>query len=259
MTETIEIKQQATRSEGSTQIGVQNNYQGLTATDAFQMACQMFQEYYPRLREDVVNELTDAVVNKLQSVPPENIEPPSPRIAIPALQNATITEEVTVRDLYAELLAKSMNTSTKDGVHPGFVDIIRQLCSDEAKLLKYLKKNTMVPTIAVKYENAKQEGVYLIKKFSNIGEKSGCERPYEIGKYFDNLIRLGLLKDADEMYSFTNKAVYTPLKNHRFITALMEKRKPSEPNNIVSFKESCVELTDFGRSFCRICICADNK
>ena len=255
MTEKTEIKQQTSHSDGSTQIGVQNNYQGLTATDAFQMACQMFRENYPKLKEDVIDELNQIVIEKLKNTPPQNIVSPSPRIAVPAIQNATLTEETPVRELYAELLAKSMNTTTKNGVHPGFVEIIKQLCSDEAKILRYLKTHSTIPTITIRYENDQEEGIDIIKKFSNIGFTCGCERPFYIGQYFDNLIRLGLVNDADAMSSLINKELYEPLKKHPYVLELLEKASNTPNYNKGKIKESYIELTDYGIAFCNSCIC----
>ena len=76
---------------------------------------------------------------KLEKVSPELIEAPEPYIAVPAVQYISYcmnNEEL--RNMYANLLANSMNKVVKDGVHPGFVEIIKQLSPDEAKFLKYM-------------------------------------------------------------------------------------------------------------------------
>ena len=169
-------------SHENTLIGVQNNQYGLTHIQAIEMAFSIFREYYPQLRQDVLNELDYLVKEKLRNVPENNIVSPTPRIAVPALQNASITEEYEIRELYANLLANSMNKIVKDGVHPAYVEIVKQLSPDEAKILCYMREYTTVPIITLRRENEKGEGVEIIKNFSNIGELSHCEHPFEVNK-----------------------------------------------------------------------------
>src|SRR5207245_353571 len=79
------------------------------------------------------------VAEKLRDVPPENIASPKPNVAGPALESLRYTgHEEALRDMYANLLAASMDTRTASGAHPAFVEIIRQLTPDEAKLVRLL-------------------------------------------------------------------------------------------------------------------------
>lgn len=217
MSEQMKISQSTgLSSHENTLIGVQNNQYGLTHIQAIEMAFSIFREYYPQLKQDVLNELDYLVKEKLRNVPENNIVSPTPRIAVPALQNASITEEYEIRELYANLLANSMNKVVKDGVHPAYVEIVKQLSPDEAKILCYMRNHTTVPTITLRRENDKGEGIEIIKNFSNIGELSKCEHPFEVNKYFNNLIRLGLL-EGSTLSSLTNKWLYEPLKTHIYV------------------------------------------
>ena len=73
-----------------------------------------------------------------------------------------------------------------------------------------------IPTISLKYSN-ESGGIEVIHNFSIVGEQAGCENPYDVSKYFDNLVRLGLLDDAKGMAFLINKSLYDPLKKHRLI------------------------------------------
>ena len=253
MNDKTEINQNAgLGSHGNTFIAEQ--YNGLSVADATHMAFSMFREYYPQLREELLSDLRKMLEEKLKNVPPENIVPPSPRIAVPTLQNASITEDIEIRELYAQLLANSMNETVKAGVHPAFVGIINELNSDEAKLLRYLSTHRIVPTVTVKCTNEKNESFDVMKNFSNIGELANCENPFEISEYFDNLIRLGLLKSS-ESSSLINKSLYEPLKKHQHILPLLDaitRREP--PFNKPRLTEGFMSMTDFGNSFCKICL-----
>lgn len=180
---------------------------------------------------------------------PQDITQPSPRIAVPALQNASITEEPEIRKMYATLLANSMNSVVKKGVHPGFVEIIKQLSPDEAKVLQYLSVHEIVPTITLRRENDNGEGLDVIRDFSDIGDKVGCENPYAIKSYFDNMIRLGLL-EASRTASLTKKSLYDPIKQHQFVVSRChEIEVQTDGYNKVKFKEGFMSLSDYGSSF----------
>ena len=161
-----------------------------------------------------------------------------------------------LRNMYANLLANSMISVVKNGVHPGFVEIIKQLCPDEAKILKYMfTYDSVLPTITLRYEDDKGHGIDIIKDFSNVGELSRCENntPKDITKYFDNLTRLGLINNAGDLSSLTDKTLYVPLKTHKYITPLAIDAI-AQRNNFKksSIKESYVSLSSYGSSFCSI-------
>ncbi len=192
---------------------------------------------------------------QLENTPPELIQPPEAHIAVPALQYISYCmDNEELRDMYANLLANSMNEVVKNGVHPSFVEIIKQLCPDEAKILKHMSQRTTIPTITLRLQNTNGGGTNIYKDFSDVGYTANCEFPSDINKYFNNLFRLGLISTAGELSSLVNKDLYEPLKNHPYVLQLCESiiRQRSE-YNIVK-EESFVYLTSFGKSFCDICL-----
>jgi len=255
MSESIEIKQSSSKGANGTQIGVFNQYTGLSPADAVAMALKIFQEYYPQMKSEILEEIREAVFAKLKDEPVEQIVAPNPRIAFPAIQNACITPEISIREMYEEVLASSMRESVKDGVHPGFVDIIRQLCPDEAKILHYMKYESVIPTITVRYETKEGGGFNRVSDFSIVGEMLQCEYPFKVAEYFDNLCRLGLTINHGELSSLTDKKKYEPLKNHPLIKEQLNEKTIKEKGYARSrVQESYVSLTSFGKSFCSVCI-----
>lgn len=254
MPDNIEVNQKSAVGSETTQIGVQNNNTGLSPAEATSIAFSIFREYYPQLRQEALADIEQFLNIKLQSMPPEYIVPPTPKIAVPALQNASITEDRDIRKLYANLLANSMNKVVRNGIHPGFVEIINQLCPDEAKILVQFYKEKVVPTITLRSQNERGEGVDIVKDFSNISERAQCEYPLKVKMYFDNLIRLGLI-ETSMLSSLTDKTLYDPLKNHPYVVSKKYKIEKSVGEyNKPDFTESFLRLTDFGYEFCEKCV-----
>ncbi|MBQ9070644.1 MAG: DUF4393 domain-containing protein [Clostridia bacterium] len=257
MSDELVIEQKQGLGNAGTQVGVQNNY-GLSPVEATRMAFEIFREYYPQLREEALKELNNLVEEKLSSIPQELIDSPKPRIAVPTLQNASITEEREVRELYANLLANSMNKVVKNGVHPGFVEIIKQLSPDEAKIIRYLRIHKRIPTLGLKIDKTDSSHVVYVKEFSNVPELSMCENIYDSQKYIDNLVRLGLVERSPDGTYISNESVYEPLKNHPFIKNKyqnIEKQSATIDNfSKIDYVKGYCELTSFGESFCSICL-----
>lgn len=203
--------------------------------------------------EYAIKETEKLLEKKLENISPEKIVEPEPYVAIPAIQQLSYSlDSEELREMYANLLASSMNKDTKSNVHPSFVDIIKQLCPDEAKLLKFLSTKDSQPLIDVVLNKPNGSGFNtILHNFSNIAE-GVCENHGEIFSYLDNLERLKFIKIYDNMY-ITNNAVYKPLEEHTSVKRLMN----SKVNDGESYeiKKHLFELTAFARNFISICLC----
>ena len=94
-----------------------------------------------------------------------------------------------------------------------------------------------------------------INNFSNVGDIAGCENPQDVAKYFDNLVRLGLVTDVKGMSSLTDKTIYEPLKHHSRMIPYASKAR-AKARGFIDFKfdESFIEISEYGKSFCSICL-----
>ncbi len=81
---------------------------------------------------------------RLAEINHEDVVPPPPRIAGPLLMNYPfVAEDNELRDMFEALLASAMNK--KAGAHPAYVETIKQLTPDEARLLR------VIPALIKKY------------------------------------------------------------------------------------------------------------
>ncbi len=200
---------------------------------------------------------TEAILQeKLQNVKPENIVSPEPHIAVPALQYISYCmDNKELREMYANLLANSMNKVVKDGVHPSFVEIIKQLSPDEAKILKEMQKEKYeYPIISLWYRNKENNGVEVVRFFSNIVEKCGCEKFENFQEYFDNLQRLGLISISMTEW-FIDEEIYKSLEEHTYIAKFMVIPDLHLKSGYIKtdIKRGVITTTGFGKAFCSIC------
>lgn len=203
--------------------------------------------------EYAIRETEKLLEEKLKHIPEEKIVEPEPYVAVPAIQQLSYSlDSEELRELYANLLASSMNIDTKGNVHPSFVDIIKQLSPLDAKAIERIKHNQNPIPIITSRINFEQS-----KTFTEI------VRDYSVGLYpiyqdvnclaasLQNLKRLGIINvrydqviKPDTVYDvFETDTVYQRIKA----------QKSGIPNTNIAINKGLAELTDFGLQFCEIC------
>ncbi len=205
--------------------------------------------------EQIENFVSTKVVEKLQHVAPEDIITPKPNIAGPLLESLRYAgNEDALRELYAELLASAMNRHTAEGAFPCFVEIIKQMSSDEAKIIQAFKRQTSYPVVDIRScpdEKHIYEGYMIKMNLSLLGEVAKCECPQMTPNYIDNLCRLGLVS-IPAGYSISDKTAYEKLDNSEMVTEIVQnieqraKRKARVEHKLVS-------LTELGKLFMDVC------
>ena len=156
-----------------------------------------------------------------------------------------------LREMFENLLASSMDD--REVVFPSFVDIVRQLNEDEARLLKFLcdtNKNTF-PVINLIYKLNSERGFYeVFRNYSDITE-GVCERPALLPEYIDDLIRFGIFnKPAYE--SIVDEAEYLRIESSSFINEL--KQTKFDKSGKFDINKGVVKITPFGMIFLKSCI-----
>ncbi len=153
---------------------------------------------------------------KASAIPPEQIIEPKASIAGPALQGLAFThEEANLKDMYLSLLATAMDGRVAAEAHPAFVEIIKQLNSEEADLIRGILRSPSVIAIAeIRLELDKNRWDTLSKhmlNFQNSETKIPVENP-RCPAMVDNWIRLGLVEVdytkllfAAESYAWVDK------------------------------------------------------
>ena len=205
-------------------------------------------------REESLRIVGDAICEKMKYVPPEKQCVPEAYVAIPTMQQICLSQDSEeLRDMYANLLAASMNTDTKDKVLPGFVNVIGQLSPDEAKLLKFMYEKTSIPALHVKIKKDKENNkeyitaldcfVVLPKKLLDVSNN--------LNLYLGNLQRLQLIS-IDYGNQLTGR-------EQEYTTLIDLFRKNAAKNEFLKdkyfiFHGEVLEITYFGFAFAQICL-----
>lgn len=201
------------------------------------------------------------VSKKLEDVPVENICSPDPAVAGPALESLRYTgHKPALSEMYANLLASSMDKETAKTAHPGFVEIIRNMSSDEARVLAYLLENQVAPVIDVNRKLSNRGGTTAINELvSFLGVDAKCEHPELASSYLVNLERLGLIEIHREGH-LTRDGIYDRLLNDPLVTQTIEALNKLGGDKFQGdIKKYYVRLSVLGRQFGGACILSKEK
>ena len=215
-------------------------------------------------KEYSIEETKKLLAQKLENVEPEKIVEPEPYVAIPALQAISYSmNSDELRNLYANLLAKSMNIDTKDMVHPSFVEIIKQMSPIDAHVLKEISFNSFIQTVDIycsKYSHLQIHSNSL-SPLENPIERHGYERLTHITSFspdvvnisLDNLLRLRLI---EERFTYNTHSIDEKIQkssNYKTMAKQLQKFMVDDTWKYEEFSQ-CFYLTNFGKSFCEICL-----
>jgi len=203
-------------------------------------------------KEETLRLTAESVREKIKAIPEEKLVEPEPYVAIPAMQQLSYcVNNEELRELYANLLVSSMNADKKWQVHPAFVDIIKQLTPDEAKLLKHFLPTPMqnYPLMDVRLENQRGEGNVYYSNFTDIS-LDVLDIPTNIGLYIDNFVRLKIIEIPPSRI-YADNTTYERLKQHPILQSNL-------PNiNIDALKLKYIykvfNVTNFGANFIQTC------
>lgn len=207
-------------------------------------------------REYKLAETEKLLAIKLEHVGEEKIVTPEAYVAVPAIQAISYSmNSEELRNLYANLLAKAMNSDTKDQVHPAFVEIIKQMSPVDSLVFKTIMERNANPLIDLVYEKRDPkypipvESVTITTNVSDINIA-----PMEIiCLSIDNLVKHGLISiPSDNQY--TDKTLYNLILNSAFYTNQKKEHPDREDGLIFSHKKKMIEKTNLGTSFYNICI-----
>ncbi|KHT18063.1 DUF4393 domain-containing protein [Pectobacterium carotovorum] len=208
---------------------------------------------YEKIQEQFIPKVTE----KLKDTKPEDIITPKPNVAVPAIEALRYTAyDESLSDLFAGLLASAMDKNKSNEAHPGFVEIIKQLTSDEAKIISKFKVESQFILIDLLVCRDKKYGGGEAIHAGNISEfyfSDELECPYLSPSYLVNICRLGLAEIPYDTYATDNESQYKQLKSIDHIVNLKNQYELKQGERFF-LSEGLIRLTKMGEQFIFVCV-----
>lgn len=199
--------------------------------------------------EKIQGQLQNRLEKRLSMVLPENIVSPPLQIVGPLIEKYKyIYDNENLSEMFINLLAKSMDKDTIEKAHPSFVNIISELSSDEAKLIKHIYGKEVLPKLDVKLELPVGGYKYIITNFSLLGNDANLAYPELTPSYLNNLERLNIIycSSGGLQETYTDKNCYKLLKENKLIQDIQQK---FGTQGKIELMEGVIRITDFGGMF----------
>ncbi len=243
---------------------------GNTLNLAWQYTFHGMDSYFKQglIKKESAQKFQESISNNLKEIPNENIVEPRKSILLNALDSAKNSlDEDSIRDMFAKLIASSMDITKQPHLHPGFIEIIKQLSPTDANLLQSLKLKHALPIAHYSTKTLDDGQVGLSDNFTYPLLIDYIQTTNSI----NNLMRFGLIEipsfavltDENKYSSFDNKE----LKEHVLLIngklgqkaqIDADKNRSTLENydifNDIDVNKGMIRLTAFGESFLNICV-----
>jgi hypothetical protein len=196
---------------------------------------------------------------RVSAIPSSRRRAPAFAFAAQALA-ASVRNDSTMRERYLNLLAASMDDARADRVHPGFLEVLRQLTSDEVRIISLFQHDGPYPIVTV--QSRYRHGTVLatvLRHFSLLGEQAGCVHPRRAPLYVDNLCRLGLAELRRVRISEDTR-IFRAVEEHPEVLAAVAQIEAHPPALaratdavVADVQRKALYVTAFGRQFYEAC------
>lgn len=198
---------------------------------------------------------------KISQIPEENLQPPRISVVGSALENSKYClDEEKLRELFANLIASSIDSEKQSYVRQSFAEIIKQLEPIDADNLKYFaqfcpkKSNTNMITPPVEFPCVN----YVAKKATttlvvvpNIFLSGETGENYAMqSSSITNLIRLGLITCNYDSY-FIDDSKY---ELYRKVPEYIILNKAATNGFTFDIQKGSLVITPLGRDFIKTCV-----
>ncbi len=175
--------------------------------------------------EKIKDWLNENVAKKLEHVEVEKIIPPNPHVVGPAIEALRFTaQENELRNMFANLIAASINSETSENTHPSFVDIIKSMNRNDAVLLRELANNSPSAIIDIGIKAVKENTVhYVARNVSLLGNDQTGEQPWSSIRSIENLERMGLCT-LIKSRGLSDKELYIKIENSEHVKKIIDDR-----------------------------------
>lgn len=198
-----------------------------------------------------LEKLKKSLEEKVEAIPPERRVEPDTQTACQALEDAKYCAENTeIREMFANLIASTMDNQTCKNVHPSFSSILKQMTSDDAKFFRtfYYKRKTAICSFRLEYKSGGYSS--LLEKVYFENENSSIDEASSNALTLSALERLGLIQTS-LMESLANEKLYDIYKNSIILQEY--KKEFDSDDKHASIKKGTAELTALGSSLLKIC------
>jgi Abortive infection alpha len=206
--------------------------------------------------EQIEKIVEEGIKKRFEKIPEDRRKTPEPEIAVPLIQALSYTaQNETLREMYLNLLANSMDISKEKDVHPSFVELIKQMNSLDAKVFEKISEDSGYQQIINPTISIINQGTFFTRATPDwfIGWTIDGHNPFEVSASLVRLSKFGLI---ELMFDRTvGEENYASLKSDKFLIQILERYRVAKPDLELEIKasNSVVYVNEYGMQFKNAC------
>lgn len=208
-------------------------------------------KYYRAQKLEQFKALTE---KKFQAIPDNQKQLPDLQVIGGTLEDSRFCfDKDELRDLFATLIASSMDSEKADKIHPAFSGFIRRMTPADARVLMRFKASNRFPI--VNYRFAMNHGHSVFEE-NVMDPKATPEEMRSVSRSLEVLQSFRLIRLDYESY-LTADGIYSEFDQHHMITAkdaVLPMVKATNPLiKDINYQKGIAELTSLGKQFLEVC------
>lgn len=188
---------------------------------------------------------------KMEAIPEENIGVVQPTIGLKVLDELLTVTNEEIAELFINLLTNASTVDRAKYAHPGFIDVIRNLSEDEAKIINIYSNSHEIIFAELVYADNYAE-IRLDNKTTDLVDEVELLFPDNIDFYLENLVKCGLLQKRYDFYDFLAPNYEVLIERLEFDkekvqAGLLEEDSTRKIN--VDINKGRYQITSYGKTF----------
>lgn len=186
----------------------------------------------------------------IKSIPEEKLIEPSIQTTAQALENSKycISSEK-LRNMFVNLISRTMNSDTEPHVHPSFPEIIKQMSEYDALFMQAMKQHQTIPIVTLGMQSSNGTLYNQVANICSIPDLKLSQEQYRVS--ISSLIRAGLLETTYSEW-YANESLYDSFKETSDYSSIYNLSKVKGMS--VNIQKGICRLTALGSEFVISCI-----
>ena len=190
---------------------------------------------------------------KMESVKEDEKCEVHPEIGVPIMQSLYYITNDDIAEMFTNLLASASICHLAGNAHPAFVEKIKQMSPDEAKIVQFLQKNQTVGYVSLR-ANYKNEDGFVTPVLKDVGIAGLVSLMYSQNAklYISNLLSLGIIDDAGDEF-IDDEEMYNQIIDYNNLKKVKDMHECMEEYSSVDIEKGYYYVTEIGRQFINAC------
>lgn len=191
---------------------------------------------------------------KVEAVKEEERCEVHPEIGVPIMQALPYTTNDDIANMFTNLLASASISSLAGSAHPAFVEYIKRMSPDEARILQHLKKIDVIPhvTYRVNWKEPRKGFITPIENETAIESKVEMVYPQNARLCISNLMSLGIIEDSGTIFLIDNQ-LYEEVIEYKHLKDEVSRYEKMEDVKSVTINKGYYYVTEIGKLFIKAC------